>query len=70
MSDTPPSGLRPISTFDPTQPALLHDRRNDKIIPWTGEDADRWNQEAREHGEGVIEWDGHLIDGWANPLGG
>lgn len=65
----PPSAMRPMSEFDPSQPAILHDRLNDKIITWTGELADDWRKYAR-HSEGVVEWDGRLFDGWGNVLGG
>lgn len=66
----PPPELRPMSEFDPSQPAVLHDSLNGKIIPWTGEDQDRWRRFAKPHAEGVIAWEGHLIDGWGNVLGG
>jgi hypothetical protein len=66
----PPPELRPMSEFDPSQPAVLHDSLTNKIIPWTGEDQDRWRNRAKPHAEGVIAWEGHLIDGWGNVLGG
>jgi hypothetical protein len=27
--------LRPMSEFDPSEPATLHDRRNDRMIAWS-----------------------------------
>jgi hypothetical protein len=69
----PPRSLYPISSFDPTKAALLHDSLNDKMIPWAGtpDDAKQWAIYARPHGgDDVIAWDGCLIDGWATPLGG
>ena len=39
MSDIeiPPPALRLMRTFDPTQPAILHDRLNDEIVTWVGD---------------------------------
>jgi hypothetical protein len=62
--------MKPMSTFNPSQPALLHDQLNDDTFAWTGEQADHWRQHAKEASEGVIGWDGCLIDGWCEPLGG
>jgi hypothetical protein len=62
--------MRPMSAFDPAKPALLHDRLNDKIIPWTGELKENWLANARPHAEDVVAWDGLLFDGWDEPLGG
>lgn len=66
----PPPGLRPMSEFDPSQPAVLHDTLNDKMIAWTGEHQASWREHANDHSEGVIEWDGLLFDGWGEALGG
>ena len=30
--------LRPMSSFNPSEPAILHDRITDSIETWTGED--------------------------------
>ncbi len=60
--------LRPMSQFDPSKPAVLHDDLNDKMIAWTGEQADHWHRYAHPHDDGgIIEWDGLLIDGWVEP---
>ena len=59
-----------MNEFDPSQPAVLHDQRNDQIVTWTAELADNWRQYASDRGDGVIEWDGLLFDGWGNVLGG
>jgi hypothetical protein len=66
----PPHGMRPMSTFDPTVPAILHERRTDRIITWTGERAGDWVRNARVPADGLVEWDGLLFDGWGNVLGG
>jgi hypothetical protein len=69
-SPVPPPELHPMNGFDPSKPAILHDQLNDQIIPWTGEDAEHWRRYASPHAPGVIEWDGLLIDGRGNVLGG
>ena len=38
MSTVSPE-MKPMATFDHSQPAILHDRHTDKIEPWTGEHA-------------------------------
>jgi hypothetical protein len=72
MSDTTtmPTELQPMSAFDPTQPAILHDRLNDKIVTWTGDLSEHWVEWARTERDGVVAYDGVLFDGWANVLGG
>jgi len=62
--------MRPMSEFDPAEPAILHDCLNDTILPWTGELKDDWLRGARPHAQGVIAWGGRLFDGWDEPLGG
>jgi len=66
----PPEGLRPMSQFDPSQPAILHDALNDEIVPWTGEHQERFRKTARYRPGGTVEWEGHRFDGWGNVLGG
>jgi hypothetical protein len=58
-----------MSEFDPTQPAVLHDKTSGKMIPWTGEHADHFRFACRQREDGV-EWGDMLFDGWGNPLGG
>jgi hypothetical protein len=64
MSDSWP-GWRPMSEFDPSKPALVHDKLNDQVIDWRPErhGAD-YKAGHRDFGDGVIEWDGLLLDGW------
>jgi hypothetical protein len=66
-----PAPMKPMHAFDPTRPALLHDQLNGKIIPWSAapEEVKSWRQHANTHNEGVIEWEGLLLDGWCEPLG-
>ena len=53
----------PMVSFDPTQPALVHDQLNDKVFEWKPEWASTWHN-RRDHAPGVFEWDGRLLDGW------
>jgi hypothetical protein len=62
--------MRPMSEFDPAEPAILHELLNGDIVPWTGERQAQWRKHARPRGDGIIEWEGHLFDGWDEPLGG
>jgi len=59
-----------MDDFDPSEPAILHDRLNDKIVAWTGEEAAEWKKHAKPHTVGVVEFGGLLFDGWGNVLGG
>ena len=34
-----PNELESMTTFNPSEPAILHDCLSDKIETWTGEDA-------------------------------
>jgi hypothetical protein len=43
-TSAPPPQLQPMQTFDPSQPAILHDRRTDNIETWIGEEPDRANR--------------------------
>jgi hypothetical protein len=66
----PPSGLHQMSEFDPSEPAILHDLRTDTIVTWTGEHRDDYAIHAKAHSDGAVEWNGMLLDGWGNVLGG
>ena len=61
------SDWRPISEFHPDKPGqLVHDQLNDRVIEWDRERHGRdWRQDGhRDFGNGIIEWDGLLLDGW------
>jgi hypothetical protein len=49
-----------MSTFDPSQPADVHDQLNDRIFHWDPVWAPTWRV-RREHAPGVFEWDGLLL---------
>jgi hypothetical protein len=65
-----PTGLHPMSTFNPSQPAILHDRKRDQIVTWTGEYAEAYRASSRVHEDDSVEWGGHVFDGWRNMLVG
>ena len=56
--------MRPMSEFDPTKRAMVHDKLSGNEFQWQPE----WAEHYREHrvleGRGVIGWDGLLLDGW------
>jgi hypothetical protein len=60
----PPPLCRPMSEFDPSEPALVHDRRHDRMIPWSPAFRRSFEQSAREQEPGVFAYDGLLLDGW------
>lgn len=66
----PGSELRPMKTFDPTQPAILHDRGSGKIETWTADEGDDYLKTAIARPDGTVEWREFVFDGWGNVLGG
>ena len=72
MTGTPPPTLKPMSTFDPTaaRAAARPAQRQDHCHGAGPEESESWREHANPHSEGVIEWDGLLLDGWCEPLGG
>jgi hypothetical protein len=56
--------LRPMSEFDPTEPAMVHDALNDRILAWSPDFEWSFAKYAREDAPGVINFDGLLLDGW------
>jgi hypothetical protein len=62
--------LKPMATFDPSRPAILHDRFTDKVETWTGEDAADYRESAIVDADGSVEWRGFVFDGWAEVLAG
>ena len=57
--------MNPMKTFNPEVPCHVHDTLKDDMIEWNPQ----WAPLYREHGvlqdEGVIAWDGLLLDGWS-----
>jgi hypothetical protein len=66
----PPPTLHPMKDFDPTEPAILHDRISDTIIAWSGEDVAAFRHSHVELEDGALAWNGYEFDGWGNVLGG
>ena len=62
--------LRPMDAFDPSEPAILHDRLTDTIITWTADQADDYRRASRPGGDGTVAWKAYIFDGWGNVLGG
>jgi hypothetical protein len=57
--------LRPMSEFDPSMPAMVHDQLNEDLFEWLPDQwGEHYRQYARDFGYGLIEWDGLLLDGW------
>jgi hypothetical protein len=56
---------RPMAEFDPSKPALVHDKLNDQVLDWQPERYQRHYQAfAMPLAPGVIHWDDRLLDGW------
>ena len=57
--------MRPMSEFDPSLPGIVHDRLNDRTFEWKPETMQaNYEKYASPRADGVIEWDGPLLDGW------
>jgi hypothetical protein len=69
VSDTP-RALNPMSGFNPSEPAILHDRVTGAIETWTGEDEAEYRSNARKLPDGAVAWRDFVFDGWGNVLGG
>ena len=54
-----------MTQFDPSRPALVHDRLNAKTFEWSPEWRVSFERYKREAGLGIVSWDGLLLDGWA-----
>lgn len=67
---SPPRGLRPMEEFNPSLPAVLHDRVKGAIRAWTGDDAEAFRQTAVTCSDGTIQWQNAVFDGWGHVLGG
>jgi hypothetical protein len=57
--------MRPMSEFDPTRPAFVHDELNDKVIEWQPDWAEHYREHAILEGD-KVGWDGLILDGWRN----
>lgn len=58
-----------LECFDPTKPAMVHDRLNGRTFEWKPATMQaNYEMYAEAFGPDVIEWDGLLLYGWL-PLG-
>ena len=53
--------MKPMSEFDPSAPAMVHDRLNDRTFEWKPEWRAAYEKHAARHAPGVIEFDGLLL---------
>ena len=53
---------QPMSSFDPSRAALLHERRHGQVMVWDPECAEEWRRKAVRHAESV-HWKGYIFDG-------
>jgi hypothetical protein len=56
--------MRSMKEFDPTKPAIVHDKLNHGNLDWRPDWAEHYRKYAIEDANGVIGWDGRLLDGW------
>ena len=56
--------LKPMRDFDPSEPSLVHDRRNNRTLPWSPDFKRSYQRQAREREPGVIAYEGLELDGW------
>src|SRR6476659_403628 len=61
-----PQGLKSMTTFNPSEPAILHDRLTDKIETWNRDDAADYRKSAVSKSDGTVEWRRFIFDGWGN----
>jgi len=51
--------MHPMKEFDPTKPAMVHDRLNDRTFEWKPATKQaNYEKYAHAFGPDVIEWDG------------
>ena len=60
--------LKPMSEFDPSEPALLHDALNDRTIPWDPAFKSNFEKRAIPLGKKMVGYEGIFLDGWM-PVG-
>jgi hypothetical protein len=57
-------GLKPMSEFDPSEPAVLHEVLSDRIVAWSPDWRSSFEKNAWPYGPGVVVYDGLVFDGW------
>ena len=53
-----------MSSFDPSKPAMVHDRLNGRRFRWNPAWAESYRQYGRRLECGAVVWDGLVLDGW------
>jgi hypothetical protein len=67
---TPARELRSMSSFDPSEPAILHDCNSGKVETWTGENEADFRKNSVARPDGTVAWRDFVFDGWGHVLGG
>jgi hypothetical protein len=62
--------LMPMSSFNPSEAAILHDRITDSIETWAGEEEADYRETSVTLVDGTVAWRAFEFDGWGNVLGG
>ena len=57
--------MNPMNTFNPEIPCHVHNRLNDEILEWQTQWAPLFRELGILQDEGVIAWNGFLLDGWS-----
>ena len=58
------SVMRPMKEFDPDRRSLVHDQANRLGFEWSADEAERYRQCAKEMPDGMVHFDGRILDGW------
>lgn len=58
--------MRPMSEFDPTKRAMVHDAMSGMELAWQVEWAEHYEKNRVLEGRGLVGWDGLLLDGWTS----
>jgi hypothetical protein len=64
MTATKLLAMRSMRDFDPARPARVHDLLNDATLEWNTGWADNWRKYAHLTIDGVVYWEGLILDGW------
>ena len=60
----PPSALHPMKDFNPSEPAILHDRISHTIVTWSGEEVIAFRRSCIVREDGSVAWNRYVVDGW------
>ena len=59
-----------MSQFDPSRPAVVHDKLTDEDLDWSPEWERSYRTSATPLGNGTVSWEGLVLDGWRSMVGG